>query len=211
MFNGLVSKAKLFVHRRKWRKLNSHNFTSLKNDFDFDLAEVGNFSYGDIKIVYANKVNKLKIGHFCSIADDVKFMLNADHPTNLVSTYPFKAKVLNDGTDAISKGDIEVGDDVWIGYNSLILSGVKIGQGAVVAAGSVVTKDVPPYAIVGGVPAKVIKYRFDEKIIKKLMNLDYGKLTADIVKNNKDLFYQEMTVEVADKMLELFGKTEGDK
>lgn len=210
MFNGLVSKAKLFVHRKKWRKLNKHNFSVLKNDFDFELASVGNFSYGEIKIIYANKNNKLKIGHFCSIADDVKFMLNADHPTNLVSTYPFKAKVLNDGTDAVSKGDIEVGDDVWIGYNSLILSGVKIGQGAVVAAGSVVTKDVPPYAIVGGVPAKVIKYRFDEKLIEKLLKLDYGKLTIEQIKQNKDLFYEPVTAENVDKLLGLFGEKVGE-
>ncbi len=211
MFNELRAKIKLSISRKKWRKNNQHNFTEQKNRFNHSVVTVKNYTYGDLEVLATNDKNKLFIGNFCSIAENVKFLLSTDHPTNLVSTYPFKVKVLNDGIDAISKGDIEVGDDVWIADSSLILSGVKIGQGAIVAAGSVVTKDVPPYAIVGGVPAKVIKYRFNEEIIQKLMNLDYGKLTADIVKNNKDLFYQEMTVEVADKMLELFGKTKGDK
>lgn len=84
-----------------------------------------------------------------------------------VSTYPFKRKLFHGGEEAVSKGDIIVGDDVWVGYGATILSGVHIGQGAVIAAGAVVNKDVPPYAIVGGIPAKVIKYRFSESVCKK--------------------------------------------
>ena len=89
------------------------------------------------------------------------------------STYPYELLILKsrEGGIAVAKGDIVIGDDVWIGENAIICSGVTIGQGAIVAAGAVVTKDVEPYAIVGGNPAKVIKYRFDENICKKLLQV----------------------------------------
>ncbi|NLK24601.1 MAG: CatB-related O-acetyltransferase [Clostridiales bacterium] len=96
------------------------------------------------------------------------------------------------GIDAISKGDIIVRDDVWIGQRAIILSNVNIGQGAVIAAGSVVTKDVPPYAIVGGVPAKVIKYRFSPEMIKELLKIDYSKLTDEMIKEHINDFYTEL-------------------
>ncbi len=197
---------KLSKSRKKWRKQNSHNFTQQKNRFDMSIVEVGNFSYGVLDVFATNNTNKLKIGNFCSIADYVRFLLSADHPSNLVSTYPFKARIIDGSAEALSKGDIVIADDVWIGSNSIILSGVCLGQGSIVAAGSVVTKDVPPYAIVGGVPAKVIKYRFDEKIIKKLLSLDYSKLTAEMVKENQELFYSPLTEENIDKFIELFGR-----
>lgn len=79
-----------------------------------------------------------------------------------------------------AKGNIIVNDDVWIGDSALILSGVEIGQGAVIAAGAVVTEDVPPYAVVGGVPAKVIKYRFRDDVIKELVKIDYAKVDREI-------------------------------
>lgn len=97
--------------------------------------------------------------------------------------------------EAISKGDIIVKDDVWIGRNALIMSGVNIGQGAVIAAGAVVTKDVPPYAIVGGVPAKVIRYRFEEEIINELVNVDFDKFNVEFIRSNIDGFTCEVTKE----------------
>ncbi len=210
MFNSIKHRLYIRKRRKLWKKLNTNNFTNMINDFDFDLVSVGNFSYGDLFVLSANKVNKLKIGHFCSIADNVKFILNSDHPTNHISTYPFKTMILNKGPEAISKGDIVIEDDVWIGSSSMIMSGVKVGQGAIVAAGAVVTKDVPPYAIVGGVPAKVIKYRFDEKIIEKLKCFDYSKLQKEVVQDNQELFYQDITEEIVDKMIKLIGKCKGE-
>ena len=94
--------------------------------------------------------------------------------------------------EAFSKGDIFIDDDVWIGYRSTIMSGIHIGRGAVIAAGSVVTKDVPPYAIVGGVPAKVIKYRFDNEIREFASRVDYNKFDKDFVRENLDLLYKEV-------------------
>lgn len=103
--------------------------------------------------------------------------------------------------EARSKGSIVIKDDVWVGANSLILSGVTIGQGAVVAAGSVVTKDVPPYAIVGGNPAKIIRYRFEEKIIKKLLKIDYSKINPDKIIPNIKYWYEQVTEKNIDELL----------
>lgn len=96
-----------------------------------------------------------------------------------------------------------VGDDVWIGLNAIVLSGVHIGQGAVIAAGAVVTKDVPPYAIVAGNPARIIKKRFSEEIILKLLTLDYGKIDAQNIKRNIEYLYNEITQDNVDKILSL--------
>lgn len=205
MYNRVKAYLRLRKKRKKWRNLNKHNYTNLLNEFDLDLVTVGNYSYGNINVISANKINKLKIGNFCSIADNVKFILNSDHPSNLVSTYPFKTLILNKGPEATSKGDIIIDDDVWIGHSAIILSGVHIGQGAIIAAGAVVTKDVPPYAIVGGVPAKVIKYRFNQDIIKKLNQIDYSKLTKQLITENQELFYKALDDSNIDKFLEFMG------
>ena len=93
------------------------------------------------------------------------------------------------GYEGVSKGDIHLDDDVWIGYGATILSGVHIGQGAVIAAGAVVTRDVPPYAVAGGVPAKVIEYRFNEEIISFLLTLDYSKLDSKLITEHLDDLY----------------------
>ena len=146
----------------------------------------------------------LKIGHLCSIAQEVMFILDGGHYTNHVSSYPFMSKMyLGDGgLDATSKGNIIVGDDVWIGYRSTILSGVEIGKGAIIAAGSVVTKDVPPYAIVGGNPAMVIKSRFSERIISKLMSLDFSLITKEAADKCLQELYLDITEENIDEVVD---------
>ncbi|MEE0686741.1 MAG: CatB-related O-acetyltransferase [Lachnospiraceae bacterium] len=155
-------------------------------------VSVGNYTYGGIDVLDFGTDSKLKIGHFCSIAPNVFFCLGADHMINTISSYPFKVKVLGDACEAISKGDIEIEDDVWLGYGVKVMSGVKIGQGAVIAAGAVVTKDIPPYAIAGGVPAKVIKYRFDEESINKMLEIDYSQLNVDMIKEHLDELYEPL-------------------
>lgn len=185
MFGNIKIKIKLKQHKTKWRQLNQHNFTEAGNLFDETLVTVGSCSYGVINVGNDTKA-VLKIGNYVSIGGDVRFLVGLDHTVNTVSTFPFKNKLIDGTPQSVSKGNIIVEDDVWIGNNSIILSGVTIGQGAVIAAGSVVTKDIPPYAIVGGVPTRVIKYRFEEHLIKQLMNLDYSKLTKDIVVDHID-------------------------
>ena len=159
----------LTYRNKKWRKRNPHNFTTVENFFDMDQVEVGNKTYGGINAITCGKEYKLRIGHFCSIATGVCFVLQGEHRIDTISTYPFHVQVMKDmATEALSRGDIIVKDDVWIGENALIMSGVTLGQGCIVAAGAVVTKDVPPYAVVAGVPARVIRYRYEERHIQWL-------------------------------------------
>ena len=144
----------------------------------------------------------LKIGDFVSVAPGVVFLLSVEHGYKGFSTFPFKVKVFGEDFEATSKGPIIVKDDVWIGLNSIILSGITIGQGAIVAAGSVVTKDVPPYAIVGGNPARVIKYRFEPEVIEKLLKIDYSLLSEDALTKNRDILYEEITKENVDDIID---------
>ena len=191
---GVRSRLRHEAMKIAWRKKNKHNETSLGNVFCSKNISVGNYSYGKLNVLNTVDEYWLRIGHFCSIAQEVTFILCSDHPVNRISTYPFKVKCMGSQPyEAISKGDIVVEDDVWIGYRATILSGVRIGQGAVVAAGAVVTKDVPPYAIVGGVPAKVIKYRFPQHIIDELLKIDYSKPTKEQVELHIHDLYEELT------------------
>lgn len=177
------------LFKRKWRLINPHNFTNAEDLFDQNLVKVGDNTYGGLKVLTYNKDRKLKMGSYCSIAQEVMFVLSADHYTDHISLYPYKVWIMKENQEGVSKGDIVVQDDVWIGYGATILSGVTIGQGAVIAAGAVVTKDVPPYAIVGGVPAKVIKYRFSQKIIDRLLQIDFSKLDEKMVREHiKELY-----------------------
>lgn len=206
-----VLKYKYDISRFKnyWRAHNADNMTIAGRLFDFTRVRIGRSTYGVIDPEINSGKNMLIIGNYCSIADDVKFLLSSEHNIQSMSSYPFKAMILHDGPEAIGKGDIILDDDVWVGYRAMILSGVHIGQGAVVAAGAVVTKDVPPYAIVGGVPAKVIKYRFSSEIIEQLLKLDYSKLTDDMIRERIDNLYTSLDGKSADevqKLLEWFPK-----
>ena len=177
----------------KWRKRNPHNQTVPASIFLPQMVTVGKGTYGRLNVLTYNIKTKLSIGHYCSIAPEVVFIPSADHYLDHISTYPFLVKVLNKDFEGVTKGDIKVDDDVWIGYRAAILSGVHIGQGAVIAAGTVVTKDVPPYAIVGGVPAKIIKYRFSDELIQELIRVDYSKLTDEMISKHMDELYEEFT------------------
>lgn len=119
--------------------------------------------------------DKLIIGKFCALARGVKFIMNgANHKLSGISTYPFQIfgngweKVMPSADELPYKGDTEVGNDVWIGYESLVMPGVKIGNGAIVSSRAVVVADVPAYTIVGGNPAKVIKRRYEPEVVERL-------------------------------------------
>ncbi|WP_282577552.1 CatB-related O-acetyltransferase [Enterococcus cecorum] len=175
----------LQFHRAEWKKKNKHNYTDISFLGDLNKISVGSFSYGMLNILSSGVDNEsLEIGSFCSISSKATFLLAGEHDTRKVFNYPVRQKIFKSSVDTISKGKIVIHDDVWIGDNSLILSGVVISQGAVVAAGSVVTKNVPPYAIVGGVPARVIRYRFSEEVIKELLNIDFSKITKELLEKH---------------------------
>lgn len=192
MFDSIINKIEKKNFIRKWRLFNKNNTTKPGNVFDMKAVSVGDNSYGTINVLNWGRGQHLSIGNYCSIAQEVMFVLNADHYVNHISTFPFKVKVLGEKWEGTSKGDIIVEDDVWIGYNATIMSGVRIGQGAVIAAGAVVTKDIPPYAIVGGVPAKLIKYRFEPEIVEELLKIDYGRLTDEMIKEHIDELYTDL-------------------
>ena len=193
IISAALTKIRNFRIKREWRKKNKHNFVHMKNIFDVNKVQVGNYTYGELFILDHGNKSTMRVGHFCSIAPGVVFVLNSDHYTNHISTYPFKVLIAKSQTqEAISKGDIVIGDDVWIGCNATIMSGVNVGQGAIIAAGAVVTKDVPSYAIVGGVPAKVIKYRFEPEMIEDLLKIDYNKLTKEEIERSINDLYIEL-------------------
>ncbi|MGL5020664.1 MAG: CatB-related O-acetyltransferase [Mycoplasmatales bacterium] len=160
-----------------WRRTNKHNFTYMGFASALRKISVGKFSYGVLNVyMFDDEIEFLKIGNFVSIASQVTFICGGNHQYDCISTFPFNSYLFKEGKDSSSKGPIIVEDDVWIGINSTILSGVTIGKGSIIAAGSVVTKDTKPFWIYGGNSAKPIKPRFEEKYIKELINFDYLKL-----------------------------------
>lgn len=193
---------KLKFFRKRYRLQNLHNSTEILNFCNLNHVIVGKKTYGTIDVIDSSVCgNKLYIGSYCSIAPNVCFLLGGEHQIKSISTFPFKVKIFGCEKEANSKGDIIVKDDVWIGTNAIICSGVTIGQGAIIAAGSIVTKDVEPYAIVGGNPAKIIKWRFDENLRKKLCTIDIVKLFETFEKDDSNLIYSELTDNILDKLL----------
>lgn len=191
VFGGTWERYKVSRFRHKWVKANKNNGTIAMSVFDMGLVSVGENSYGELNVTTFSDRHRLIIGKYVSIAQQVTFLLDVEHRLDCISTYPFKVKVLkSERQEAFAKGDIVVDDDVWIGYGATVMSGVHIGQGAVVAAGAVVSKDVPPYAIVGGVPAKVVRYRFNQPVIDFLLTLDYEHLDGELIESHGDDLYE---------------------
>ncbi|MEO9100227.1 MAG: CatB-related O-acetyltransferase [Ginsengibacter sp.] len=158
---------------------------------DFD--NVGNFER-NVKYHFDFVGDKLIIGKFCMIASNVTFIMNgANHLTDTLTTYPFAIfgngwEKAMDGKTYPQKGDINIGNDVWIGYNATVMAGVTIGDGAIIATNSTVIKDVEPYSIVGGNPAKEIKKRFSDNKTKKLLELKWWNWNIEkITKNIRNL------------------------
>lgn len=185
-----------------WRQRNPHNQTVIRSLFDFDKVKVGKATYGPLNIQeWGHPDEYLTIGHYVSISEGVTFLLGGNHPYLGITTFPVKVKFLGHAKEAQTKGAIAVGDDVWLGHNAMVMSGVTISQGAVVAAGSVVTKNVPPYAIVAGNPARVIKFRFPESTIQELLRVNYANISpTDLAQIGLNLYESFDTPEFADAL-----------
>lgn len=180
---------RLAKFRYNWKRINNHNYTIPVNCFDLTNIKIGLNTYGPIHVLRWNMKNEgLNIGSFCSIASNVKFILGGNHNLYGLTTYPVSFKLLGGEKDTLSNGPIVIKDDVWIGTDVIILSGLTIGQGAVIAAGSIVTKDVEPYSIVGGNPAMLIKKRFDNDVIDKLLKVDVSKWSLDYIESHENVF-----------------------
>jgi chloramphenicol O-acetyltransferase type B len=162
-----------FSSQRKFKKL-------------YPAYKIGFASYGVPTVLDWKEGTTLEIGSYCSISKNVQIFLGGVHRTNWVSSFPFP-KYFPEANHLIpdfgvSKGDVIIGSDVWLCRDSTIMSGVKIGHGAVVATGAIVTKDVPPYAVVAGSPAKIIRWRFDEHTRMELLASEWWNWPQDEIR-----------------------------
>ena len=199
-----------FFKKFKKKKVYKNYFLkdNLKKEINLKLAIVGKWSYGNPRILRWDYSSKIKIGNFCSLGPDIDFYIGGNHRADWISTSQLPASQFNDVFEkaktiknfSISKGDIEIGHDVWIGGRTTILSGVKIGTGAVIAAGSVVVNDVDPYTITGGNPNRILKKRFKDSTIQKLLETEWWNLSDDkidilspyLLSNNFDAFFESI-------------------
>lgn len=167
-----------------------------------DRYHIGDHTYGKPRVISWGEGTSLKIGKYCSIGRNVIIFLGSEHRIDWVSTYPFP--VLWKEASSIpghpsTKGDVVIGNDVWIGFGVTILSGVTVGDGAAIGACSVLIRDVPPYAIIGGNPAQVIRYRFEKETIQKLLRIKWWDWPDEKVKENVHLICSDSTDEFVKK------------
>ena len=172
--------------RRLWGVLTGRRKAKfLADDGRYRSYAIGEGTYGTPEVVYWDTGASLTIGRFCSIGPDVFILLGGEHHLDWVSTYPFslmypEARLLPGYPR--TKGNVEIGSDVWIGRGALILSGIRVGHGAVVAAHSVVTREVPPYAIVAGNPARLVRHRFPAETIEALLRIAWWDWPMDRIR-----------------------------
>lgn len=161
----------------------------------YEGAQVKNSSIGRCTYVSSGRVSNASLGSFCSVGPRTLVGGLGIHPTDWVSSHPLFYSVRGQvGICFCEKNHVDelprttIGSDVWIGAGAIVLDGVDIGHGAIVAAGAVVRESVPPYAIVGGVPAKVIRYRFNDQIIRRLLHVQWWTLPMDVLREHASLF-----------------------
>jgi acetyltransferase-like isoleucine patch superfamily enzyme len=180
----LVGCVLFFIHNIYYK---SDKGVFTKDYFKNDHILIGDYTYGLPDIFNFSNRYHLSIGKFCSIGPRVLIMMDGNHRTDFITTYPldYHVKGIERNPDNYSlRGNVTIGNDVWIGHSVIILPGVTIGDGAVIGAGSVVTKDVGDYEIVGGNPARNIRFRFSEEQIKLLKDIQWWNWPIEKVKKN---------------------------
>jgi len=167
------------------------DFYYTKDCFNHPNVEIGDYTYGRPSIRWLIGTEKVTIGKFCSIAGNVQFFISGNHPIDTVSCYPFPALKSEwpgaQGECPLAKGDLTIGNDVWIGTQAVIMSGITIGDGAIIGARAVVAKDVAPYSIVVGNPAKEVRKRFDDETIEMLLDVQWWNWPDEKIRRNIDV------------------------
>lgn len=189
---NLVRKVYRRIHDRLFQK---EQFGFLRDCKRLERYEIGEWTHGHFGLqILSPEGGTLRIGKFCSIARGVTIMLGGEHRANWVSTYAFPALMPGAETTkdfSRSKGDVTIGNDVWIGLDSLIMSGVTIADGTIVGAGSVVRRSFPPYSIVAGNPASLAGYRFPKGIIDELMRIQWWNWPVEKIRQSFPLLLSE--------------------
>ena len=167
-------------------------------------VEYGKHSYGVLTpYVWARKDVVVKTGAYSSFAGNIRIFIDGNHKIDKFSSYPFRRIFPSFPDTSCGKETPTIGNDVWIGNDVVIFSGVHIGDGAVIAGQSVVTKPVPPYAVVAGNPARIVKYRFDEKSIQELITLKWWDLSDDVVASELLPLYDADIATIIEKLKEI--------
>lgn len=200
----MLHRLKLIIQKRFIGIINKENHDNYVKNLNSGRLTIGEFTYGEPFIIDYGEVGvKVNIGKFCSIAKGVQIYLGANHDYFAITTFPLKVKLFNEEVNApLSKGNVSIGNDVWIGRDVTVMSGITIGNGAVIAANSVLTKNVEAYSVVGGNPAKLIKYRFEKEIIEKLEEIEWWNWDIEKIKMNIDL----LSSRKVEEFILLFGK-----
>ena len=175
---------------------------TITNPRESDCCHFGRFSYGNPVVKVWKDGGRLRVGNFCSIGPGVVILLGGgNHQYDTVSTFPFDDffPEYHGVEDRFGKRGVVIGSDVWIGMEAMILPGIKIGDGAVIGARSVVTKDVPPYAVVAGNPARLIKFRFPEDVVDRLLEIGWWDWPLDKIMENIELIMSRDVFRFIDK------------
>jgi len=187
MFRGRI---KTFRNRIKKKLFSSPEEILYTKEVLGDRYKIGDHTYGKPRVISWGEGTSLRIGKYCSIGTNVTIFLGSEHRTDWVSTYPFPflwKEASSISGHPSTRGDVVIGNDVWIGFGSTILSGVTIGDGAAIGACSLVIRNVPPYAIVAGNPAQVIRRRFGVETIQTLLRIKWWDWPDEKVKENVHL------------------------
>ncbi len=198
----LDSKFSFCKNKQKGKIEQKKKISYTRDNPKYSIYSIGRFTYGEPLVLEWGEGTTLEIGSFCSISSNVTILLGGNHRGDWITTFPFNMIFEEFGQikgHPSSNGDVIIGNDVWIALNTLILSGVTIGDGAIIAANSVVTKDIEPYTVVGGNPAKKIKNRFDDKTIENLLKIKWWNWDLEKIKSTVPLMLSSDTESFLDK------------